>query len=414
MRAGLLRSAALAAFAVCAAPVATAPLQPYQMIRSLQVIQDRIADGDHAALAMQRKLLEIIDRRFRTAEPADFEDDRDFRALLLYAMSGGNPTTVQVVLSKLSANGVQAEIGHGIVSYVKGSLREARDTLAAIDPMTLEPQLGASLALVKGAITAQEDPKTAARLFDQARLLSPGTLVEEAALRRSVAVYARLGETERFTRCALQYARRFLRSPYASQFTGAFVAGIVTLHETIDLSKIEEIVSGMNDEQARAIYLRLARKSAIEGYGDLLAFASARAAAFAEETDSSDPRALLYASIASVTSDNVTQVIEELNRIDRTRLSAGDRELLDAAKTIAQEVLSKPSSSIMSMAAEATSARPSAKEEAQEQVIPAAMTNPATPAKDTESGTISQTEAFVTATRDKLEEIDRLLGEGIR
>ncbi len=32
-------------------------LPPYQMVRSLQLVQDRIAAGDHAALPIQRKLL---------------------------------------------------------------------------------------------------------------------------------------------------------------------------------------------------------------------------------------------------------------------------------------------------------------------------------------------------------------------
>ena len=39
-------------------------LQPFQMVRSLELVQDRIAGGDHAALPMQRKLLEMIDARF--------------------------------------------------------------------------------------------------------------------------------------------------------------------------------------------------------------------------------------------------------------------------------------------------------------------------------------------------------------
>ena len=43
------------------------------MVRSLQLVQDRIAGGDHAALPMQRKLLEMIDAALRAAEPDDFE-----------------------------------------------------------------------------------------------------------------------------------------------------------------------------------------------------------------------------------------------------------------------------------------------------------------------------------------------------
>ena len=43
-------------------------LEPYQMVRSLQLVQDRIASGDDAALPMQRKLLEMIDQRLRHAD----------------------------------------------------------------------------------------------------------------------------------------------------------------------------------------------------------------------------------------------------------------------------------------------------------------------------------------------------------
>jgi len=43
-------------------------LQPYQLVRSLQLVQDRIAAGDHAAMPMQAKLLEMTDARLRQAD----------------------------------------------------------------------------------------------------------------------------------------------------------------------------------------------------------------------------------------------------------------------------------------------------------------------------------------------------------
>ena len=70
-------------------------MQPYQLVRSLQLVQDRIASGDHAALPMQGKLLEMIDPRLRRPTPQDFKDAKNFRALLVYGMSGGNPLTVE-------------------------------------------------------------------------------------------------------------------------------------------------------------------------------------------------------------------------------------------------------------------------------------------------------------------------------
>ena len=62
------------------APTATARSQPYQMVRSLQLVQDRIAVGDHAALPMQRKLLEMIDARLRDADTARFRRRAQFPA----------------------------------------------------------------------------------------------------------------------------------------------------------------------------------------------------------------------------------------------------------------------------------------------------------------------------------------------
>ncbi len=70
------------------------------MVRSLQLVQDRIADGDHAALPMQKKLLEMIDKRLRTVDRDDMNEPRNFRRLLIYSMSGGNPTTLQAVLER--------------------------------------------------------------------------------------------------------------------------------------------------------------------------------------------------------------------------------------------------------------------------------------------------------------------------
>ena len=76
----------------------SAALEPYQIVRSLELVQDRLAGGDHASQPMQRKLLEMIDSRFATKEGARFDNELNRRALLVYAMSGGNPDTVKAAL----------------------------------------------------------------------------------------------------------------------------------------------------------------------------------------------------------------------------------------------------------------------------------------------------------------------------
>lgn len=319
------------------------PLQPYQMVRSLQLVQDRLASGDHAALPMQNKLLEMVDARFRASKSDDFKEPKNLRALLVYGMSGGNPATVRSAAHRIQLDETNQAIVEGILDYLGGQPGLAIESLQPVDPMTLSPDVGAFVALIKGSLLAAEDPVQALTLLDQARLLSPGTLVEEAALRRSVAITTTNGDAARFAQASTQYVERYLLSPYASQFADSFVAGVVTLHMALSQDKLADITSMMDKERERVIYLRVARRAAIDGLNDLSAFASAKAIPQDKgATEADDPRAELYASLSGITSATIDDIRAKLKTIDRSRLSPSDRSLLDAAQQITQEVVAPP------------------------------------------------------------------------
>lgn len=373
-------------------PARDGSLQPYQMVRSLELVQDRIAGGDHAALPMQKKLLELIDARFRSAKSREFAERRNFDALMVYAMSGGNPETVAASLGGLSLDEADRAATRVVLSYLGGDVAEARKVMASVDPAAHTLDVAAFLALVKGSVVAGDDVKSGLAMLDRARLLAPGTLVEEAALRRTLALAVPAGDVERFTRAAEQYSRRFLRSPYAAQFAETFVAGILTLRDSIDLARVEQAVSWMTQEQARTVYLRLARRAAIDGDAVLLDFASRRSTGEAEAeavSDASDARSELYASISSVTSDSVDAVLDRLIEMDASRLSSADRALLEAARTVATEVVAP--------------------------VSPQADRRPTEGAQSAVAGDdVAETgpiDPLVTSARARLEEIDRLLEE---
>ncbi|OHV83136.1 chemotaxis protein MotC [Mesorhizobium sp. ORS 3428] len=315
-------------------------LQPYQLVRSLQLIQDRIAGGDHAALPMQAKLLEMTDARLRAADAEDFKDPKNFRALLVYGMSGGNPITVEAAASRATTDPQGLTIAKGIVAYLNGRPAAAIEILRPIDPMSVPPDLGAFLALVKGSLLATDEPAAALALLDQARLLSPGTLVEEAALRRSIGIAATQGDAARFALASTQYVAGYLYSPYASQFADSFVSGVIALHQSISQDKLADITSMMDPEREKVIYLRIARRAAIDGLADLSAFASARAEQGRKgKGNQDDPRAVLYSSLSTVTSATIDDVRARLGKIDRDKLSESDRALLDAAQAVAGEVV---------------------------------------------------------------------------
>src|SRR5690606_8940027 len=155
-----------------------------------------------------------------------------------------------------------------------GDMAQARKAMATIDPAGHPPEVAAFLSLVKGSVLAGEDARAGVAMLDRARLLGPGTLVEEAALRRTVSLAVAAGDGEKFMSASEQYARRYLRSPYSSQFAEAFVSGIIALKAKLDLRRVEQAIAWMTAEQAKTVYLRLARRAAIDGDPELLAFAS--------------------------------------------------------------------------------------------------------------------------------------------
>lgn len=351
---------------------ADSALQPFQMVRSLALVQDRIANGDHAALPMQRKVLEMSDERLRSASAEDFADPRNVSALLIYAMSGGNPVTVALAFSKLDADHPAKPLADAIGSYVSGDFVTAEERLDAFEPR----QIGAHapfVALIRGTVRSNVRPEAALADFKTARLMAPGTLIEEAALRRSLVISVSIGDPQTFAHSASAYARRFLRSPYASQFAETFVSGMAMLYAELDASEMADILSWMSREQAETIALRMSRQAAISNDAAMTAFA----AVISGDAPADDPRALLYSNLGGITSPDVVDTLSTLQSIDRARLSEADRALLDAATGVGRRVVEPPSGT-------------------------ATPASAGSPVQD-------DAETYISATRAKLEVIDRLL-----
>ncbi len=404
-------------------------LAPYQLVRSLQLVQDQIANGDHAALPMQQRILRMIDQRLNGSAPEDFADGRNFRALMLYAMSGGNPRTVEQLVSHLVLDEKDAKLSAGLIQYVRGNPGGAIAALTGLEPPDVSAELSPFLALVKGTVLAGKEPQKSLSLLDMARLLGPGTLVEEASLRRTMVLATQLRQPERFVAAAEQYVRRFLRSPYASQFADGFVAGVVSLHTAIDLAAVAEVMAGMTAEQSKVIYLRIARQAAIDRTQGLLDFASRGLEAGASGSDA-DPRTELYRALADVASAEPGAVRARLAGIDRRKLSASDRLLLDAAAAIVSDVVRPvaaavpagppplpeplPDAEAASPRAEAGDpvdyAEPPLNEPDAPADLPPVAAAPRQPAGPDDPA-LAEERAYVARTRDRLADIDRMLQE---
>lgn len=315
-------------------------LEPYKMIRSLQFIQDSIVMGDHSANEMQRFLLKTLDQRLRTIGPEAFKDTRNVDAVFMFAMSGGNPQTLEYLASRDIEGDFDSRLTRVLRRYLQG---QGVSTLPAFDDLVKEyaaSDVGPYLALVAGNTTAAVDPQKALGYFDQARLLAPGTNLEEAALRRSLAITLHQTDYPRSLDLSGKYVRRFLYSPYASQFVDMFVQMVVDGEGSFDRSQWTDLVSLMDDERASELYLRVARRALLAGKQDLARDASARSQkASASAANGGKGIGLLYGDLADVSTNKVSDAAQKLSQVPDDALSERDRKLRDAARNIAEQIL---------------------------------------------------------------------------
>ena len=221
-------AAPLMALAVALAPAhgQEAARQPVDLVRSLQTLQDEIAQGSAGTHLSQRVRLAQIAEQLALAKPEVWKEPRNARAAIAFVLSGGDPR----ILKKLSEGGMlsalDAKLVQGVVAYGEGRSAEAAELLVPIDARSLEPGIAGHLALVQAELTAGKEPRKALAFFDEARLLSPGTLIEEAALRRQISLVAAAKDFDRFDMLAANYLRRFARSVYAASFRQQFAADV--------------------------------------------------------------------------------------------------------------------------------------------------------------------------------------------
>jgi len=401
-------------------------LAPYKMLRSLQYIQDSIVLGDHSAVEMQRFMLGAIDKRLRAADASVFDDPRNVDAAFIYAMSGGNPETLSYLADRDIEGNFDSRVVDALSHYLAGKGGLMVENLEKAIPEYRNARIGPYLYLVLGNGTAQQDPAAAMKYYDWARLTAPGTNIEEAALRRSIALATRGHMPGKGFAYSLSYARRFLTSPYASQFADVFVELAVANYGEQTEGKIQEILGFMDKPRQREVYLRIARRAAIGGLQELATLASQRAQALSDVADAG-PKALanLYSGLVGVPSQDILEAVKGISSIPDAELSPRDRALRQAATVVAQEVLRAPDPESLTQASDsniapqitageggpeagsgespfaapASGAASSAAQSEETQEMAASEASPPDPVLD----------AFLSTGRSKLDEIDSLL-----
>ena len=349
--------AVVASLAATGARAAGEPdtLPPYKMLQSLQFVQDSVVKGDHSAAEMQRFMLETIDQRLRAATSATFSDLRNVDAALIYAMSGGNPQTLEYLVARDVDGNFDSRVSDVLRKYLNGQGTLVAKSLGDMVKEYRSSRIAPYLALVAGNVTVPRDPLAALKFYDWARLLSPGTIVEEAALRRSLSVAVDADMVPKAFGYAQQYARRFLHSPYATQYADLLVRLTVKHYDEIGDGDLTAVLDYMDNDRRREVYLRIARQAAIDGKNDLARLTAERAKALSGQVDDNfSALADLYGGLANLSTAEIGAVADRISQIPDAMLTPSDRALRSAAEAVAREVLRMPEAASSAQVSEPT------------------------------------------------------------
>lgn len=318
---------------------------PITLVRALQKTQDEIAHGSTDAHLRQRQLVAEINQELGRVADSVWKDPRQVRAAVAFVLSGGGAGVLRKVAGGLAAGHPEEKLVQGALAYAEGRNGAAAETLGKLDVRSLDPSVAGHVALVQSELLAKSDPKRSIALLDDARLISPGTLVEEAALRREVAAVAAQSDFARFQALSSLYLRRFPNSVYAGSFRQQYadiVAGTDFAKQPQRLSMFADALTGMKPADQRDLSLLIARQGLIKT-NLIIARQAAEAAIRLSKADSVEgTRARVYQAAILVISAQIDEVLSALDGLDREKLTPEERDLADAAFAVGREIKREP------------------------------------------------------------------------
>jgi len=320
------------------APASTAN-EPYELVRGLQAVQDGIASGDTAAHGSHIALIRQIGEKFLAADANVWSNPQNGQAVVIYLLSGGAPQVVR----KLSRDKINVD-GHlfdGALAYVEGRQDKARELLRDVKPRTIPSGLGGQVALVQGALFARAEASFAIERLDDARLLLPGTLVEEAALRREILLVGQAEEFDKFEFLTLAYIRHYRNSIYAGDFWQRFSSGLTQSSLALDENRFARIVTLLEqiDRASRLkLYLVIARSAMVRGRMAVTRLAGERALTLSADASVERERAHFFRGASRALTDEYDGGLAELKALDRSKLPERDVPLLNATVQLALDI----------------------------------------------------------------------------
>ena len=260
---------------------------------------------------------DIVDAR--TTSPGD---GRFVAALVARALSGGDADALDAALRHPALDPALAD---ALRLHLRRSpvAADALERALPLVPREALPLSHLALGTLRG--TTRGTTRGGADHLARAALLAPGTLVEEAALRRRIALpppsEGEAGEAVRWHRAAMAHLARFPRSAHRGRVVALVASGLASRADALGPDAALTLI-----DVAPALAVPLAREAVLAGASTVAEAALARAG--------EGPRPRTYRAAIGVVADAAAPTVP-----DEAMIPHADRSLVEARAAIARAIV---------------------------------------------------------------------------
>jgi chemotaxis protein MotC len=330
---------AFAAFAPGAAFADSANVS--DLVDELRRMQAKVAQGDKAAYSAQLNQLKTIGAAISAAGPETWKNKREADSLVIYILSGGSLADAGPLLKGDAVIESERSLARGALAYVTNHEADAITLLKETDLPALDARLAGEVAFARSVLETKRDARAAVDFLDWSRLLAPGGLVEEAALRREIALLAEAKDVTRVAMLTRQYVTRFSASLYAPEFLRDLAGAVVRLglaDDPANYKLVANAVASLPPDDRQAFLLNLAKSGIVNARFGVAALAATEALETSKTDSPEAMRARLYLAAGRLFSDGYDAALADLRALSESKLDRSDASLLSAARRVAAQL----------------------------------------------------------------------------
>ena len=309
-------------------------------IREMSRQQTRMANGNKDAPKALKELMQQIPQQIAEIDLQN-PSSSEIQAVALYVLSGGDPSVTDKLLKGKSLSEKERSLLTGVASYAKADFVKASEALSHLVVTEFETTLAAQLSLAQAQASINAQAKDNAARLKYAANVVPGTLIEEAAIRRLVPILADIDDGKQYSYWAQRYLRKYPSSLYYQDFEDSLIATLSRMiagKSAVDETIWAEILATAREDRAASIAHKLLLKVILAGSEEKCDIArKAIMASYDLKSESFRSSDVLLTICGSMEGTN--DEFEALKSIDVTKLDEEVKQHLAKALAMANAML---------------------------------------------------------------------------